>query len=146
MKSLFGEAAFSEINDRIDNLSANSEKLWGKMSVGQMLSHCQEPLKVALGKGKIKKQFFPLAFLFKKSLYNDKPWKRNLPTASSFRVLEDKDFATEKVVLKKLIAEFHTKKNQTLWEPHPIFGKFSAEQWGKMQYKHLDHHLQQFGV
>ncbi len=68
MKSLFEEAAFSEINDRIDNLSANSEKLWGKMSVGQMLRHCQEPLKVALGKGKIKKQFFPLAFLFKKSL------------------------------------------------------------------------------
>ncbi|MBL0146112.1 MAG: DUF1569 domain-containing protein [Chitinophagaceae bacterium] len=29
---------------------------------------------------------------------------------------------------------------------HPFFGKFTGDQWGKFMYKHLDHHLQQFGV
>lgn len=146
MKSLFEPEAYSEIKNRIDVLSENSERQWGKMSIGQMLKHCQEPLNIALEKEKVKKQFFPLAFLFKKMLYNDKPWKQNLPTAKSFKISDNRDFETEKNELKKLIAEFHAKKKQKQWEPHPIFGKFTPQQWGQMQYKHLDHHLKQFGV
>ncbi len=146
MKSLFDEEALSEIKQRLNTLNANSERKWGKMNVGQMAYHCQQPLNLALGKGNIKKQFFPLAFLFKKSLYNDRPYKQNLPTASSFKVTENKDFAAEKVILEKIIDEFHSKKNQEKWEPHPVFGKFTPAEWGQMQYKHLDHHLKQFGV
>jgi hypothetical protein len=116
------------------------------MDVAQMLHHCQQPLKVALGKSELKKRFFPLASLFKKSLYNDKPWRQNLPTAKLFKVTDSKDFETEKQELEAMLASFHKKKGQTEWKPHPIFGKFTAEQWGKMQYKHLDHHLKQFGV
>ena len=91
MKSLFDAETFSETRNRIGTLSENSERQWGKMTVGQMLHHCQQPLNVSLGKGNIKKQFFPLAFLFKKSLYNDKPWRQNLPTAKSFKISENKD-------------------------------------------------------
>ncbi len=146
MKSLFNEEPYAEIKKRINMLKPNSERKWGKMDIGQALHHCQQPLNVSLGKGNIKKQYFPLAFLFKKSLYNDKPWRQNLPTARSFKISENKDFETEKAALLKLVDEFHTKENQIEWEPHPIFGKFTPEQWGQMQYKHLDHHLKQFSV
>lgn len=87
-----------------------------------------------------------LGKFFKKSLYNDKPWKQNLPTAKSFKVEEDKDFATEKEVLISLIRDFYQEKDKKEWDPHPAFGSFTPEQWGQMQYKHLDHHLRQFGV
>jgi len=146
MKSLFENEGYSEIKERANQLTENSERHWGKMEVGQMLYHCQQPLNVSLGKGKIKKQFFPLAFLFKKSLYNDKPWRQSLPTAKPFKTSETKDFNREKVELQKLIDEFHERKNQTVWDPHPLFGKFTPVQWGQMQYKHLDHHFRQFGV
>lgn len=146
MKSLFENKSYSEIKERINNLTENSERKWGKMAVDQMLYHCQQPLNVSLGKGNIKKQFIPLAFLFKKSLYNDKPWRQNLPTAKSFKISETKDFNNEKEELQKLVDEFHQRKNQKEWDPHPLFGKFTPEQWGQMQYKHLDHHLKQFGV
>ena len=146
MKSLFDITTYTEIKNRLSALTADSQRQWGKMEIGQMLCHCVQPLNVSLGKGNIKKQFFPLAFLFKKSLYNDKPWRQNLPTAKSFKISGSKDFETEKTELLKLIHEFHEKKNQTEWEPHPIFGKFTPQQWGQMQYKHLDHHLKQFGV
>ncbi|MCZ4319479.1 DUF1569 domain-containing protein [Aequorivita viscosa] len=146
MKSLFEPETHTLIIERINKLSEKSERRWGSMNVAQMLHHCQLPLKISLGKGNLKKQFFPLAFLFKKSLYNDKPWRQNLPTAKAFKITESKDFAEERTMLTALIDEFHTKKNQSKWEPHPIFGKFTAQQWGQMQYKHLDHHLKQFGV
>jgi hypothetical protein len=27
-----------------------------------------------------------------------------------------------------------------------VFGRISGRSWGALQYKHLDHHLRQFGV
>lgn len=111
-----------------------------------MLDHCKQPLKLALGKLVLKKQFFPFASLFKKSLYNDKPWRQNLPTVKAFKVAGDKDFETEKAELLDLIDSFHNRKDQKDWNAHPVFGKFTPQQWGQMQYKHLDHHLKQFGA
>lgn len=146
MKSLFEAESLKEIKKRLNTLTAESQRKWGKMDVSQMLHHCQLPLKISLGKGNMKKQFFPLAFLFKKSLYNDKPWRQNLPTSKSFKITEIKNFETEQAEIEKLVDEFHTKKNKTQWDPHPLFGKFTPQQWGQMQYKHLDHHLKQFGV
>jgi hypothetical protein len=146
MKSLFDDEAYTEIKKRLKTLNSESERKWGKMDIGQALYHCQQPLNVSLGRGDVKKQFIPLAFLFKKSLYNDKPWRQNLPTAKTFKISESKDFATEQEALETLVDEFHTKKNQTQWDPHPIFGKFTPQQCGQMQYKHLDHHLKQFGA
>lgn len=146
MKSLFDPQNYSEITERFAKLSQTSERKWGKMTVGQMVNHCQFPLKVALKEGELKKQFMPFAFLFKKSLYNDKPYRKNLPTANGFKVREEKNLETERKILMELVEAFHEKKAQTEWTNHPIFGKFTAQQWGQMQYKHLDHHLQQFGV
>ncbi|NND11366.1 MAG: DUF1569 domain-containing protein, partial [Flavobacteriaceae bacterium] len=37
-------------------------------------------------------------------------------------------------------------RDKAEWEPHPSFGYYTKDQWGKTQYKHLDHHLRQFGV
>ncbi len=103
MKSLFENEAYSEIKERLNELTKESVGKWGKMDVAQMLHHCQQPLNVSLGKGNLKKQFFPLAFLFKKMLYNDKPWKHNLPTAKGFKITDNKEFETEKYELEKLI-------------------------------------------
>jgi hypothetical protein len=50
MKSLFETETFSETLNRLNNLTENSEKLWGKMTVGQMLHHCQGPLNIMLEK------------------------------------------------------------------------------------------------
>lgn len=149
MKSLFNTEAHAEILSRIDKLSESTQRQWGKMEVGQMLYHCQFPLKVALGKLTIKKPnpFMKLMFkVFKKSMYNDKPWKHNLPTAPGFRVKDGKDFPKEKQVLVTLINDFYGERDIKDRGPHPAFGDLTYDQWGQIQYKHLDHHLRQFGV
>ncbi|MCR9182009.1 MAG: DUF1569 domain-containing protein [Flavobacteriaceae bacterium] len=147
MQSLFTEKAFAEILGRLDNLNPESQAKWGKMDVAQMLAHCSEPLKVPLEKITLAKPNPVMRLLFsffKKSLYDDKPWKQGLPTSKEFKIVDERDFEKEKQALKSLIEEFYAEKNKTEWPPHPFCGHFTTEQWGKMQYKHLDHHFRQF--
>lgn len=149
MESLLQQKPYENILNRLDKLTPETQPTWGKMDIAQMLAHCQGPLKVALGKMEIKKPnvLMIMVFkLFKKSLYSDKPWQKGLPTSAEFKVVDTKDFETEKKALLEWIAAFHAEKNKTDWPPHPFCGHFTPEQWGKMQYKHLDHHLTQFGV
>lgn len=149
MESLFTTNAHNEIMSRIEKLDNNAQAKWGKMNVSQMLAHCNFPLQVALQDMKLKKPNALKRWLFsffKSSLYNDKPWKQSLPTTKEFIVSDAKEFTNEKSRLKEIIERFHNEKTKSEWPAHPMFGKFTQEQWGKMQYKHLDHHLKQFGV
>ena len=150
MNSLFDTNSQQEILARIENLNETSSAQWGKMNVSQMLSHCQKPLEVANGNlqlnskiGVLKKFMFKL---FKPLMHNDKTWQKNLATVTEFKITETKEFNQEKGKLVKVINEFSNKKDKSNWPKHPFFGEFNTEQWGKMQYKHLDHHLNQFDV
>ncbi len=146
MKSLFEEKTYAQVKERINNLNHQHQPQWGKMSVGQMLTHCQYPLKLALDDRPRKRMLNPLPLLFKTSMYNDKPWRKNLPTIKVAKITDQRDLDQERSKLLGLIDDFYEKRTQTEWQVHPFFGRFTPEQWGKMQYKHLDHHLRQFGV
>lgn len=150
MKSIFNTEAYNEILSRLDTLSEESQAKWGKMNVTQMLSHCKQPISLALGEATIKKPNALKRMLFKlisPSLYNDKPWKQGLPTAKEYVIVDTEAFEAEKQALKQNIDKIH--KAEDYFKPskvHPYFGRFTAEQWGKSAYKHLDHHFRQFGV
>ncbi|WP_027078331.1 DUF1569 domain-containing protein [Maribacter antarcticus] len=147
MKSLLTNEGHVEIKSRLGQLSENSQRKWGKMTVGQMAWHCQYPLKLAIrNKENTSKGNWFITTFFKKLLYNDKPWRKNLPTAPQLKAKEAKDFNEEITILKELADEFNMLYARDIWYPHPVFGTFTKEQWGQLQYKHLDHHLTQFGV
>lgn len=147
MKSFFDETTYKEVLQRVRSLHPGSERQWGKMTVGQMVWHCQYPLKIAIENKKSRKRGNPLIrWFFKKSLYNDTPWRKNLPTTPRARATEDKDFVTEREQLEQMLHELYALREKKDWNPHPLFGAFTPEQWGQMEYKHLDHHLKQFGV
>ncbi|MGB3151103.1 MAG: DUF1569 domain-containing protein [Maribacter sp.] len=147
MKSLLNTDTHKEIRARLEKLSEHSERQWGKMTVGQMCWHCQYPLKLAIkNKENTSKGNWFIRVFFKKSLYNDKPWRKNLPTSPQLKAKEHKDFKEEYAKLKALVDEFSSLNNREVWYPHPAFGPFTKEQWGQLQYKHLNHHLTQFSV
>ncbi|MES2849540.1 MAG: DUF1569 domain-containing protein [Bacteroidota bacterium] len=149
MKNLFDNPAYEEIISRVNKLSANSQGKWGKMDVAQMLCHCKEAFKVPLSTTSPPK-LYPLAligWMMKSKLYNDSPWRRNLPTAPNFKIRDERVFEKEKVELVTLINKFHQSTAATIEKiTHPVFGKFTGDQWGMSMYKHLDHHLTQFGA
>lgn len=149
MKNLFNKETYDEICNRINALSANSQRQWGKMNAAQMLAHCKEAFKVPLSDKKMPRMLLGLllGWAIKKKLYNEEPWKKNLPTAPNFIIKDDRDFEKEKKELMDMINAFHNGGPGNVGKfPHPMFGSFTSEQWGKSMYKHLDHHLMQFGV
>lgn len=147
MRTIFNEVVYKDIVNRINNLNEDSVRQWGKMTPGQMAWHCQAPLNIILQKEDYgMKPNWLINLFYKKSLYSDKPYKKNGMTAKAFKTEEDKDLASEKKRLLALLNELHEQREKTDWAPHPAFGNFTKDQWGKMQYKHLDHHLRQFGV
>lgn len=147
MKSFFEDGVYEEISKRLDKLEEQTQPLWGKMTSAQMLHHCQMPLNIILKKNDYGvKPNWLINLLFKKSMYSDKLWRKNLPTAPGFKIVEQKDFHFEKKEITSLIDALYEQREKNEWHPHPAFGQLTKEQWGKMQYKHLDHHLRQFGV
>ena len=149
MQSLFDNDTYHGIVDRLDKLSPSSKAEWGKMSVAQMLAHCKVAFSVPLSEKPMPRMMIGrlLGWVFKSKLYNDSPWGRNLPTSPSFVIKDERDFYKEKSELLELIHTFYNLgPSQVGKHPHPMFGKFTPAQWGQSMYKHLDHHLQQFGV
>ena len=146
VKNLFDPAVKQDIINRINQLTPQSQALWGKMNVAQMLAHCQMPLGVATGKHILKGSFFLklIGSLFKKKLFNEEPFQHNLPTAKSFIIANPNEFEKEKQNLVDMVNSFS--ETAMSGEPHPFFGKMTKEEWSKGTWKHLDHHLQQFGV
>jgi hypothetical protein len=151
LKNIFDASVTAETIHRINRLTPDTKGLWGKMTVAQMLAHCcvmyefiYEPDKHAKP-GAFKK--FLLKLFVKNMVVNEKPYKKSIPTAPEFLVKEDKDFSIEKDRLVQFII-----KTQQLGEAQfdgresRSFGKLSITEWNNMFYKHLDHHLQQFGV
>lgn len=147
MKSIFDNANSKEILDRINKLRSDSTAQWGKMNVSQMMAHAAIPIEAALGIKEIPgKGNFLLKLFFKSILYNDKPYSKGSPTNKNFIVSDKRNFDYEKNNLIDVIQKAVVKGKNGTWGSHPTFGEMSSLQWGQSFYKHLDHHLKQFGV
>jgi hypothetical protein len=147
IKNLFDADVKQDIITRIHQLTPGSKAVWGKMNVAQMLAHVQVPMGVALGTHTVKGNWLMKLILplFKKNLYDEKPWKQGLPTDKTFIMTGfEKDFENEKSELIDKLTRFT--ENNMINESHPVFGKLTKEQWSKATWKHLDHHLKQFGA
>ena len=149
MKSVFDQNDVNEIIERINKLTPETQPLWGKMSVGQMLAHCSVAYEFVYTDKHPKPNFLMsliLKFFIKKVVTGTKEYKKNSQTASAFMIIDKKDFEFEK---KQLID--YIKQTLELGKTHfdgkvsLSFGKMNAHEWNNMFYNHLNHHLSQFG-
>jgi uncharacterized protein DUF1569 len=147
MKTFFDPSAPQELENRIQKLTAESKPSWGKMSAAQMLSHCAAPMRVATGDAELGKH--PLRFIgriLKKQILGEKPFGKGAPTSKEYRRTEECDFHKEKESLFEIFHKIATGPSSITCFHHPFFGPMTAEDWGRLIYKHMDHHLNQFGV
>ncbi len=153
MEKLFNSEENNIIKQRINKLTALSQPLWGKMNVTQMLAHMQIPMQVAFGHLQLKGGL--MGFLFgkmaKKQLVNEKPFKKNSPTMKEFKTagnnFSEQDFERERDKVLSYVDRFVTEGSKVIAnKKHPFFGVLTIEEWDMLQWKHLDHHLRQFGV
>jgi hypothetical protein len=150
MKDIFDKTISEEIIERISLLNPKSKPKWGKMTIDQMLAHCNVTYEFVYEDKHPKPNGFKkwmLKIFVKNIVVNEKPYKKNSRTAPEFLMTNDKNFIAEKDRLKSFImktqdlggAFFDNKENRS-------FGKLTKKEWNNMFYKHLDHHLNQFGV
>jgi hypothetical protein len=150
VKNIFDKTVTDEMIARIDKLTSDTQALWGKMSVDKMLAHCNVTYEMAYDNIHPKPNAFMrfiLKMLVKNTVVNEVPFKKNSSTAPAFIIKDEKNFETEKARLKAYIT-----KTQGLGAVHfegkesHSFGILNSTEWNNMFYKHLDHHLRQFGA
>lgn len=149
MNNLFEESAKNDILHRISALTPKSNPLWGTMNVAQMLAHCTGGLSLAMGKIKPKRElpWRLFGWLFKSTYYNKTRFPKHVKTIKGGEFNGEHDFDKEKSILISAVEEFYKSgADGCTNHPHPKLGSFTPEQWGIGMYKHLDHHLRQFGV
>ncbi|HEY2797838.1 MAG TPA: DUF1569 domain-containing protein [Thermoanaerobaculia bacterium] len=148
MKNLFDREAKSEIFERLSALSPGAARQWGKMSAPQMLAHCAVALEAGTGDKPRPQVFIGKIFgpFVRKGLLGDKPFSKGSPTDPTFVVKDERDFGREKERLVGLVERFCERGTEhAAKQTHSFFGRMTGDEWGRLMYKHLDHHLKQFG-
>jgi hypothetical protein len=144
---LHDPAVRDAIRARVQKLSPNANRKWGKMSVDQMLWHVNEALRNALGEWAPKDMRILLPKPVLRFVVLNLPWVKGAPTAPEFVAGKRYDFEAERSRCLRLIDEFTSRSIDALnWGHSAAFGDLSGRQWSQLHAKHLDHHLNQFSV
>jgi hypothetical protein len=134
MPTLFNSADASAILQRVENLKAETQRQWGKMTPAQMLAHCNASMETAMGKTYIKPVGALGRFigrLLRPSALGPKPLGRNSPTDTSYIMKNEMDFQIQKSKLTGTVKNFsEAGPAGSTKHPHPFFGQFSPEEWG----------------
>ena len=150
MKNLFEAADVEELKERMAQLSADSERQWGKMNPAQALAHCSAAIGMAVGETRPPRILIGrlLGRLAKKSvIVNGTPMRRNSMTDKSVLVTDERDFEVERQRLRESVDRFAAGGPEICTKhPHFFFGPLTPVEWAALMYQHLDHHLRQFGV
>lgn len=150
MDNIFKKETVDKAIGRINKLNSKSTGLWGKMTVDQMLAHCNVSYEMVYTDKHPKPNGLMklmLKLFVKQTVVNEKPYKKNSRTAPAFLIANERDFEIEKKRLKD-----HLTKTQELGEDYfdnkesHSFGPLTKAEWNNLFYKHLNHHLEQFGV
>lgn len=150
LPDIFSQSVTDSLVSRINKLDTNSNPLWGKMDVAQMLAHCNVTYELTYETMHPRPNAFMrfiLKTFLKKIVVGEKAFKKNSPTSPVFKKVEEENFVKQKA---RLLAYLQTtvEKGRVYFEgkENLSFGKLTANEWNNLFYKHLNHHLEQFGV
>lgn len=151
LPNVFTTEVSNEITSRINKLTPSTTAQWGKMNVAQMLAHCNVTYEMMYTEKHPPVTNFMmkllLKYVVKGVVTNEKPYKASSGTAPAFIIKDERNFEAEKANLISYVT-----KTQELGENHfdgkasHSFGILNKTEWNNMLYKHLNHHLSQFGV
>ena len=147
MKSFWNDADRQATIARIDRLTDDSTRRWGKLTVDRMLAHLSESMKMATSELAPKSKNLPIRFFpLKQLIIYVLPFPKGAPTAPELLAGAEAPVSALKPALQARIDHFPTLAGTSSWPNHPAFGHLTERAWGVLMYKHFDHHLRQFGV
>jgi len=150
LPSIYEKSVASDLINRINLLTPQTPAKWGKMNVAQMLAHSNVTYEYVFDERNDHPNFimkFILKTFIKNKVVSETPYPQNGTTAPAFIIADARDFDKEKTRLINYINKV-VEKGQAYFEgkESSSFGVLNAIEWNNMMYKHLHHHLSQFGV
>lgn len=147
MHTLFDPTARQAILARIDRLRADGQPRWGRMNAGQMIVHLTAQLRAGLGELPCTPKRTPMNnWLMRRLVIYVIPWPKGSPTAPEFLAQPTATWDEDLAALRSAIDRFGARDPHGPWPQHPAFGPLTGRMWGALAWRHLDHHLRQFGA
>jgi hypothetical protein len=149
MKNLLNYPDREAILVRLQSLSLENHRKWGNLTIQQILPHLTDPLRVALHEklGAPQKTML-YNTLLGKVMRNFVPWPKGVPTDPGFLpgtgMTDPTEFEQDKQTLILTIHRFANFDRPT--SDSPVFGRMDHHDWGRLMWRHLDHHLRQFSA
>lgn len=146
--NLADAATAAAYKTRIERLAPDTTPEWGTMTAAQMLAHCAEIFEVACGKPLEGTPWYVKLFkgMIRKMVVSDKPYPRSTRTHPQYLQTVERDFQAEKTRILAAMDRFTLACQTKEHLEHPLFGPMTVDEAGRAMAKHLDHHLEQFGV
>ena len=151
MSTLLDASTRAAVTARLRRLRPDSVRVWGQMTPHQALCHLSDAFKMSLNEREaapVNRAFKPLVRFV--ALRVPLQWPRGIKTVpeaeQGARGTPPTEFMRDLAELLTLIERFAAARPEHLCPTHPIFGPMTAELWGRWAYRHLDHHLRQFGI
>jgi len=149
--SLFDAKKREVIFKRIGNLQPDAKAQWGRMNCNQAVCHLTDQFRGMFGESEpthlnsfMKKTVIKWLALYVISV------PKNIPTLPEFdqdkKGTQPTDFENDRATLIAYIEKFAGAPEDFKWQAHGAFGQLSRNEWNRLAYKHLDHHLRQFGA
>jgi hypothetical protein len=147
VKSIWQDEARRELTDRIGAVTPDRGAEWGTFSAPKMVCHLADSLKMAMGDLKVAPKRLPIRFTpLKQLIIFAAPFPKGTPTAPELLVRQPREWANDVSEVQDLLARAGSARTTDTWPEHPAFGKLSKRAWGVLIYRHMDHHLRQFGA
>jgi hypothetical protein len=147
MQSVFNGTDRTALGERMCGLTLEHTPKWGKMTCAQMLAHLTDGVRMALGEITVKPKRGPLRLgPVRYAVIYWLPFPKGAPTAPELLVRRAVNCEAEVGELKAALERMVAKAGTPRWVEHPAFGRMTERDWGVMVYRHIDHHLRQFGV
>ena len=147
MKSIWQEESWRELNARVAALAWDRPAAWGKFTAPKMVCHLADSLKMAMGDLKVARKTLPIRYPpLKQLIIYWAPFPKGAPTAPELLAREPREWSRDIGDVQELLERAASARTTDTWPEHPAFGKLSTRAWGVLIYRHMDHHLKQFGA
>ena len=150
MKSLRDEKRINDLISRLERLSPDAKALWGRMNVEQMLSHLVQSGEFPFVSSAADRSSFMSRHVIKPLAFYVLPMPKEIKTSADVDQQENgrkpNGFDADRADLIDAIQKLVELPDDRECLPHPFFGKLSVKEWCTISYKHIDHHLRQFGA
>jgi hypothetical protein len=136
----------SRILQRLQRVRPDAQPAWGTLTAPRMVCHLADQLRVALGDVPCKPTHtFVTRTLVKFMVVNTgfAPPRGKIQTAPEMLASKPAAWAADLAACVALAQRVGTGSARAV---HPAFGPLSPEEWGRLCWKHMDHHLVQFGA